>query len=45
MSKKICKKLKEGERISRPEKPKYVCKACEAAAHTEKELCKPKRTK
>ena len=45
MSKKICKKLREGEAIKQYESPKYFCKTCEAVAEKEKELCKPKKYK
>lgn len=45
MSKKICKKLKEGEEIKQYEMPKYLCKTCNAVSIKEKELCKPKKAK
>jgi len=45
MSKKICKILKEGDQIPQYEKPKYLCKTCDAESMKEKELCKPKNSK
>jgi hypothetical protein len=45
MAKKICKKLREGEAIKHYEKPKYLCKSCNAVSVKEKELCKPKKSK
>ncbi len=45
MSKKICKKLKEGNKIEQYEKPKYLCKTCNAESTKEKEICKPKKIK
>lgn len=45
MSKKICKKLKEGSEIKQYEKPKYLCKTCNAESVKENELCKPKKSK
>ena len=45
MSKKICKKLKEGKDIPQYDKPKYLCKTCNAESVKEGELCKPKKSK
>lgn len=45
MSKKICKKLREGEILKKYETPKYICKTCNAEAVKEEELCKPRKTK
>jgi len=45
MSKKICKKLKEGNTIKKYESPKFFCKTCMAESVKEKELCKPKKSK
>jgi hypothetical protein len=45
MGKKICKKLKEGGKIKTYDKPKYICKTCEAVSIKEKEICKPKKLK
>jgi hypothetical protein len=45
MSKKICKKLKEGGKIKQYESPKYFCKTCMAESAKEKDLCKPKKSK
>jgi len=45
MSKKICKRLKEGKKINNHENPKYFCKTCMAESKKETELCKPKKMK
>jgi rRNA maturation endonuclease Nob1 len=45
MSKKICKKLKSGEKIRQAGKPKYRCRECDVLANKEKEVCKPKKIK
>ncbi len=45
MSKKICIKLKEGEKTIQYENPKYLCKTCSAESEKEKEICKPKKMK
>lgn len=45
MSKKICKKLKDGERIKQYEEPLYTCKSCNVSSKKEKEICKPKKIK
>jgi len=45
MSKKICKKLKDGAEIPQYNDPKYLCKTCNAVSVKENELCKPKKAK
>jgi hypothetical protein len=45
MSKKICKRLKEGKKINSYENPKYICKTCMAESKKDNELCKPKKQK
>jgi hypothetical protein len=45
MSKKICKKIREGAGIRQVKEPKYLCKNCSALSHEEKNLCKPKKIK
>ncbi len=45
MSKKMCKKLTDGEPILRTPKAKYFCKGCEATSKSEKDLCKPGKIK
>jgi hypothetical protein len=43
MGKSMCRKSKT-DRLRVKEKPaKYFCKDCEADAHKEKHLCKPKK--
>jgi hypothetical protein len=43
MSKKICKKIREGANPKPLKDPKYLCKNCSALSHEEKKLCKPKK--
>jgi hypothetical protein len=45
MSKKICKKIKEGKKPKHYSEPEYFCKSCSAESNKEKELCKPKKNK
>jgi len=45
MSKKICKRLKEGKIIDQHENPKYFCKLCMAESKKDDELCKPKKAR
>ncbi len=41
MSKVHCKLYKKGITFKLIEKPKYICKKCDAGANDKDELCKP----
>ncbi|NQT77585.1 MAG: hypothetical protein HQ565_07715 [Bacteroidetes bacterium] len=45
MSKKICDKLKNGDKIELLKEPNYICKTCNISSVKEMEVCKPKKLK